>query len=81
MLHTYRMREDIRFDEVGQKYIVYGIDAIDADGTVLMSFPDVFFDGQKAERFVTLCNEGELSLLHLADAVEDALVEQYTVDG
>ena len=46
-----------------------------------MSFPDVFFDGQKAERFVTLCNEGELSLLHLADAVEDALVEQYTVNG
>jgi len=35
MLHTYRMREDIKFDEVGQKYIVYGIDAIDADGTVL----------------------------------------------
>ena len=81
MSHAYRTRKDIRFDEAGQKYIVYGVDAVDAEGAILMSFPDVFFSRQRAERFVTLCNEGELSLLHLADAVEDALIEQYAIDG
>lgn len=56
-------------------HTVYGIDAIGAGGEILSSFSDVFFDRQRAERFAGLCNAGGLSLIHFADAVEDALLE------
>ena len=74
-MYTYSMRKDTIHDEERKAYTVYGIDAVNSEGKVLMSFSDVFFDRQKAERFVSLCNEGNLSLMHLADAVEDALAE------
>lgn len=74
-MYTYCMRKDTIHDEERKAYTVYGIDAVNSDGEVLVSVPDVFFDRQKAERFVSLCNDGNLSLIHLADAVEDALAE------
>ena len=70
---TYRMRKDSIYDEDGNKYTVYGIEAVDPNGNVLVSFPDIFFDKQKAEHFVNLCNKNVLELIHLADVVEDAL--------
>lgn len=73
------MRIDTIHDEYGRKYTVYGIESIDSKGKILQSYPDIFFDRQKAERFVNLCNENDLSLIHLADAVEDALAEQYAI--
>lgn len=73
------MRIDTIHDEDGKKYTVYGIDAVDFNGKILESFPDIFFDIQKAEVFVNLCNENKLELIHLADVVEDALVEQYAI--
>lgn len=79
MSYTYCLREDTIFDEDGKEHIVYGIQAVDEKRTVLLSFSDVFFDRQKAKHFVNLCNKGRLSFLHLANVVEDALAEQYTV--
>lgn len=79
MPHTYYLIEDTIFDESEREHIVYGIQAIDENRTVLISFPDVFFDRRKANHFVNLCNKGMLSLLHLADIVEDAITEQYTL--
>lgn len=79
MLYTYRTRKDTVQDEDGEKYTVYGIEAVDSEEKVLLSFPDIFFDPQQAESFAELCNESELSLTHLADAVEDALTEQYAI--
>lgn len=73
MGYFYRMQKNTVQDEKKQVYTVYGIEAIDCTGKVLSSFPDVFFDRQAAERFVGLCNDGKLSLIHLRDVVADAL--------
>lgn len=78
MVHTYCLREDVILDESGKEYVVYGIEAVGAAGTVLLAFSDIFFDKTKAKHLVTMCNEKRLDLLHLADIVEDILTEQYT---
>ena len=75
MVCTYRLTKDIIRDEERKAYTVYGIEAVNSDGEILSGFSDVFFDRQKAERFVALCNNAGLSFLHLEDAVEDALAE------
>lgn len=75
MAYTYCVRKNIVQDEERKAHTVYGIDAIGAGGEILSSFSDVFFDRQRAERFAGLCNAGGLSLIHFADAVEDALLE------
>lgn len=67
------MRKDTIYDENGNKYTVYGIEAVDYRGKVLLSFSDIFFDKQKAKHFVNLCNKNDLELIHLADVVEDVL--------
>ena len=72
MAYTYCVRKNIVQDEERKVHTVYGIDAIGAGGEILSS---LFFDGQRAERFAGLCNAGGLSLIHFADAVEDALLE------
>ena len=46
--YTYCIRKDIVFDEDGNKHTVYGIEAINSNGKILVSLPDVFFDKQKA---------------------------------
>lgn len=79
MQYTYYLREDTIIGQAGEEHIVYGIEAITPGGETLLAYPDVFFDRGRAEHLVHLCNEGGLSLLHLADVVEDALAEQYAV--
>ncbi len=79
MSYIYYMRADTIYDEDGKPYIVYGIEAINPQGEVLSSFPDVFFDKQKAENFVKLCNDSSLDIIHLSDVVEDSITEQYAV--
>ena len=73
MPYTYRLRKDLVLDEEGKEYIVYGIEAVNRGKKILSSFSDIFFDRQKAETFVKLCNESKLELIHLADVVEDAI--------
>lgn len=73
MSYMYQLNETNVEDEDGNVYIVYGIDAVDRAGNIIESFTDIFFERSKAESFVALCNECELSLIHLADVVEDAL--------
>ncbi len=79
MPYMYRLRKDWVHDEEEKEYIVYGIDIITSDEKILSSVPDIFFDKQRALAFVKLCNECELELIHLADAVEDAITEQYAL--
>ncbi len=76
---VYRLKTDNIYDEEGCLHTVYGIVAIDTFGNEIKSLADVFFDKEKAEQLVTLCNKENLSLIHLEDVVEDALTEQYTV--
>ena len=73
MSHTYQLNETSVEEEDGIVYIVYGIDIVDKTGNIVESFTDIFFDRLKAESFVALCNESELSLVHIVDWVEDAL--------
>lgn len=68
------MRTDIVKDEDNQKYTVYGITALDNFGNMLKTFEDIFFNKDKAEEFVELCNEEKLELIHLQHVVEDALI-------
>ena len=69
----YILRTDVVTDEENLKYTVYGITALDSFGNVLNTFEDIFFNKQKAEEFVELCNDEKLELIHLQDVVEDAL--------
>ena len=73
MLFRYRLKKNIICDEEGADYTVYGIEAVAPKGNIIQSFIDIFFSQQKAEQFVSLCNDEELALIHLKDAVEDAL--------
>ena len=71
---TYTLRCDTVTDEDGCAHTVYGITARNCFGKTLATFADIFFDKQKAINFVSLCNSERLELVHLADAVEDALL-------
>ncbi len=79
MNYIYRLNETIIADEYGKKYTSFGIDAVSCSGQIYASFPDIFFNRLKAEKFVALCNECGLELIHLSDVVEDAITEQYAV--
>ena len=69
----YELRTDIVFDEDNCEYTVYGITALDCFKNVLITVDDIFFDKQKAEEFVGLCNKEKLELIHLKDVIEDIL--------
>ena len=69
----YTLRTDIVTDEDNNKHTVYGVDALDRFENVLESVADIFFDKQKAEEFIKLCNEEKLELIHLQDVIEDIL--------
>lgn len=75
MVCTYRVRNDMILDEENKAHTVYGIEAIDTEGEIRASYPDVFSDRQKAECFAALCNDEDLSLIHFPNAVEDILAE------
>ena len=70
---TYRLRTDKVFDEDGVFHTVYGIEAFAKSNRKVASVADVFFDKQKAEDFIKLCNDHRLSLIHLPDVIEDVL--------
>ena len=75
MICIYQVRTDTITGEEGEAVKVYGISAIDPDTLKAKdSIPDVFFDKEKAEAFVALCNSLKLDLIHLRDVVEDQLV-------
>lgn len=73
----YTLRTDIVTDEDNNKHTVYGVDALDRFENVLESVADIFFDKQKAEEFIKLCNEEKLELIHLQDVIEDVLEDMY----
>lgn len=74
MKTTYILRTDKVTDEEDNNFTVYGITAIDIFGTVLETVPDIFFDKEKAEEFVALCNSEGLELCHLLSVCEDQLI-------
>lgn len=73
----YILRADTVTDEDNREHLVYGITAVDTRGNVLESYEDIFFDKQKAEEFIELCNEEKLELVHLENVIEDVLEDMY----
>lgn len=73
MEYTYKLREDVVFDEDNKGHTVYGIDLF-KNGAIARSVPDVFSDKSSAESLVSLCNSCKLSPLHLMDVIEDAII-------
>ncbi len=70
----YILRTDTVTDEDNRQHTVYGITALNENSETVDTYPDIFFDKQKAEEFVNLCNFEKLELIHLADVIEDILV-------
>jgi len=70
---TYDLRTENVYDEDGALHTVYGIEAFTNKKAKVTSIADVFFDKQKAEEFIKLCNDLKLSLVHLPDVMEDVL--------
>lgn len=77
MLCTYRLQQNVVPDEEGTERVVYGVEIIDSVGNVIDCFSDVFFDEEKAHRFVRACNGQGVDPIHLRDLIENALTEQY----
>lgn len=75
MKYTYRVRIGTVYNEEGSAYLSYGVEALNEKGEALDSVSDVFLNKDRAEQFVRICNRGELSLIHLKDAIEDAISE------
>ena len=78
VLHWYSIMENLVCDEDQAVYtIMYGIQAINPNGEIVKCYSNIFFDKKDADSFVKVCNEGQLSLIHLEDVIEDRLSELY----
>ena len=55
----------------GEVHIGYGIGCVEDDS---LAFEDLTNDRSEAERLVELCNESELSPVHLESVVEDFVI-------
>lgn len=74
------LQETLCNPEIGI-YTAYAVCAYERQNgnNVLRSYTsDVFLNKEEAETFVTLCNRLHLSLIHLPDAIEDALAGAYS---
>lgn len=69
----YALKTDKIHSEENKLFIVYGIIAADSEKQVISFIADIFCDKIKAERFIDLCNRGQLSILHLNDVINDVL--------
>ncbi len=62
---TLRLSEDTVVD-------TYGLDII-RDGAKVKSYYDIFLDRKKVEELVKMCNELDVSPLHIPEILEDIL--------
>lgn len=65
----YKVTQDLVTNENDQTYTAFGIEYPEED----LYIPDVFFDRERAEEFVALCNKLDLTPLHIFDVLEDIL--------
>ena len=73
MPYIYNLRVDVANDEENNIHTVYGIDANNSESGETVSVSDVFRNKDIAARFVEKCNRSQLSIVHLYEAIEDAL--------
>lgn len=67
----YKLRTDTVTDENNRKHTMYGIIALDKFENILKTVKNIFYNKQKAEEFIELCNREKLELIHLQDVIED----------
>ena len=78
---VYEILQETLWDSEIGTYTAYAVCAYEKQTgmTILRShISDVFLNKADAEAFVTLCNHLHLSLIHLPDAIEDALASTYS---
>ena len=68
-MKTYQLRSDTILDDKGISHTVYGVDLPSEN----ISIKDVFCNRKEAETFIKLCNDLDLSPLHLQDVLQDIL--------
>ena len=75
MPYIYSLRIDTTVDEEKNLRTVYGIIALDRESGNTVAVPNLFCDKAVATRFVERCNRCNLSIVHLYEAIEDAIEE------
>lgn len=74
MNEIYYFLEESKFEDEDEIIRdVFGICAKDSEGNTRATYPDLFFERQRAVDFVDMCNEVELEICHLPDVIEDEL--------
>ena len=73
MSYIYRLRVDSVPNGERSIRTVYGIDAYDEESGKMIEISDVFSNRDAAVGFVERCNDLQLSIIHLREAIEDAL--------
>lgn len=68
-MKPYQLRSDTILDDECVSHTVYGIDLPSEN----ISVADVFCNRKEAEAFIKLCNDLDLSPLHLHDVIQDVL--------
>jgi len=75
-MYKYCIIKGLYNNEENHKYISYGIVLFEIKNGKFVAnrlLHDIFLDRQKAKDFIKLCNDNELSLIHLNDVLEDNL--------
>lgn len=75
MEHKYIMVENKYYD--GTSKISFGIayaEIYDNETTVIKTISDITCDKQAIEKLIHLCNDLDLSIIHIEDVVEDFLI-------
>ncbi len=68
-MNKYYMRSDTILDDEGVSHTVYGIELPNKN----ISIKNIFINRKEAEDFVKLCNDLDLSYIHLEDVIQDVL--------
>ena len=78
---VYQILQETLWNPETGTYTAYAVCAYERqnENSVLRSYTsDVFLNKEEAEAFVNLCNQLHLSLIHLSDAIEDALAGAFS---
>ncbi len=73
---NYSINTSTYIDETNISHIVYGVDVVkinDSGAELVESIKNIFVHYSDAKRFVDMCNNGQLPLMHLRDVLENYL--------
>ena len=75
---TYRITEDTPYEADEGSCTTYGVavcESGESSEELKFTISDIFVNWEDAQAFVERCNRLQLSVVHFAEAVDDALVE------